>query len=62
MILGLEQLLSNKVDFPGSNFEAAVQLQIEAKPKFFGWSVTFGLKSVEKYPLRADFWIDNSNI
>ena len=43
------------VDFGASDFEAAVQLQIEAKQKILGWSVTFGLKSVEKRLPRANF-------
>ena len=30
------QLLNNKVDFTASNFEAAVQLQIEVKQKILG--------------------------
>ena len=47
-IFWLEQLLFNKVDFGASDFEAAVQLQIEVKQKMLGWSLTFGLKSVEK--------------
>ena len=42
------QLLYNKVDFAPSKFEAAVVLQIEAKQKILGWSITFGAKSVEK--------------
>ena len=38
------------------NFEAAVQLQNEAKQKFFGSSVTFGLQSVEKRPPGENFF------
>ena len=55
-IFWFEQLLNNKVDFRASDFEDAVQLQIEAKQKILGWSVTFGLKSVEKRPPRANFF------
>ena len=47
-IFWFEQLLFNKVDFGASNFEAALQLQIEAEQKMLGWSVAFGVKSVEK--------------
>jgi len=47
---------SNKVDFGASNFEAAVQLQIEVKRKMLGRSVTFGVKSGEKCPPRANFF------
>ena len=42
-IFSLEQLLHNKVDFRASDFEAALQLQIEAKPKKLSWSVTLGV-------------------
>ena len=48
MIFLFEELLYNKVDFRASHFEAAVQLQIEAKRKMLGRSVAFGVKSVEK--------------
>ena len=51
-----EHLLYNKVDFGATNFEAAVQLQIEVKRKMLGRSVTIGVKSVEKCPPRADFF------
>ena len=47
-IFWFEQLLYNKVDFGASDFEAAVLLQIEVKPKMLGRSVTFEPKSVEK--------------
>ena len=46
----------NKVDFGPSDFEAAVQLQIEVKQKMLGRSVTFGPKSVEKRPQTTNFF------
>ena len=51
-----EQLLFDEVDFTASNFEVAVQLQIEVKRKMLGRSVTFGPKSVEKRLLTASFF------
>ena len=47
------KLLFNRVDFRASDFEAALQLQIEAKQKKLGWSVTLGVKSVEKHLIRG---------
>ena len=44
-----------KVEFRASNFEAALQLQIVAKWKMLGISVTFGVKSVEKHLIRKNF-------
>ena len=55
-IFGFEQLLFNKVDFRASDFEVALQLQIEAKRKMLGWSVAFGVKSVEKHLIRRNFF------
>ena len=52
-IFWFEQLLFNKVDFTASNFEAALQLQIEVKWKTLGRSVTFGPKSVEKQLIKG---------
>ena len=37
--------MCNKVDFGASNFEATLQLQIEAKRTMLGKSVAFGVKS-----------------
>ena len=45
-----------KVDFGASDFEAAVLLQIEVKPKMLGRSVTFGPKSVEKCFQQQNFF------
>ena len=50
------QLLNNTVDFSASDFEAAVQLQIEVKQKKLGRSVTFGVKSFEKHPQTKNFF------
>ena len=55
-IFWFEQLLFNKVDFRASDFGAALQLQIEAKRKMLGWSVAFGVKSVEKHLIRRNFF------
>ena len=52
-IFWFEQLLYNKVDFTASDFEAALQLQIEVKWKMFGRSVTLGPKSVEKHLIKG---------
>ena len=51
-----EQLLYNKVDFGASDFEAALQLQIEAKQKLLGRSVAFGVKSVRKHLIGQNFF------
>ena len=57
-----DQLLYSKVDFGASDFEAALQLQTEAKQKMLGWSVAFGVKSVEKYSIRQNiFELTTSN-
>ena len=52
-IFWFEQLLSNKVDFGASDFEAVLQLQIEVKWKMLGRSVTLGPKSVEKQLIKG---------
>ena len=36
--------------------EAAVVLQIEAKQKILGWSLTFRAKSIEKHPGLENFF------
>ena len=51
-----EQLLYIKVDFGASDFEAALQLQIEAKQKLLGRSVAFGVKSVRKHLIGQNFF------
>ena len=50
------QLLYNKVNFRASDFEAALQLQIEAKQKMLGRSVAFGVKSAEKHLIMQNFF------
>ena len=42
------QLLYDKIYFTASDFEAAVQLQIEVKEKMLDRSVSFEAKSVER--------------
>ena len=44
------------VDFRDPNFEATVQLQIQAKQKMLGRAVTFGPGSVEKRPQQGNFF------
>ena len=41
---------------PTLRLQCTVQLQIEIKQKMLGRSVTFGVKSVEKRPPRANFF------
>ena len=50
------QLYYIKVDFGASHFEAALQLQIEAKRKMLGISAAFEVKSVEKHLRRQNFF------
>ena len=45
-----------EVDIGASDFEVAVQLQIEVKQNMLGRSVTFKPKSVENRPLTANLF------